>query len=109
MNSWIDWMVFISTQTLDHLDWKEMQKMVNICALAPAFILARLDKMDAIKEGAKVLLVTTEGGSITLRTNEEGGGNYGHHASKVKVEIRYRAPKGLGYIFDTFCCIPGCG
>jgi hypothetical protein len=60
--------------------------MLNICALAPAFILGRLNKVDAFEKGAKVLLVTTEGGSITLRTSEEGGGSYGHHASKVSAE-----------------------
>lgn len=29
------------------------------------------------------MLITTEGGSIALRTKEEGGGNFGHHGSKA--------------------------
>lgn len=36
---------------------------------------------------AKLILITTEGGSITLRTKEEGGGNYGHHGSKAAANM----------------------
>jgi hypothetical protein len=31
----------------------------------------------------KIIILTSEGGSITLRTKEEGGGMYGHHGSKA--------------------------
>lgn len=72
-----------SEQTLSTLSWTEMSRMLAICALAPAFILSRLNEVHALEEGGKVILVTTEGGSVTLRTSAEGGGNYGHHASKV--------------------------
>lgn len=36
---------------------------------------------------AKFILITTEGGSIALRTKEEGGGNYGHHGSKAAANM----------------------
>lgn len=36
---------------------------------------------------AKLILITTEGGSITLRTKEEGGGNFGHHGSKAAANM----------------------
>ena len=32
---------------------------------------------------AKILILTSEGGSIALRTESEGGGMYGHHGSKA--------------------------
>ncbi|ORY76889.1 hypothetical protein BCR35DRAFT_305639 [Leucosporidium creatinivorum] len=78
---------YFTTDTLDTLNWTEMQRMLNICALAPAFILGRLNALNALKEGVRVLLITTEGGSVTLRTSEEGGGNYGHHASKAAANM----------------------
>ena len=33
-------------------------------------------------DGSKIGMITSEGGSIGLRTEKEGGGNYGHHMSK---------------------------
>jgi NAD(P)-dependent dehydrogenase (short-subunit alcohol dehydrogenase family) len=36
-----------------------------------------------LKQGSKVIIVSSESGSITLRHAKEGGGNYGHHASKA--------------------------
>lgn len=57
--------------------------MYKICAIAPTFLAARLSKLQAFAPGARLLLLTSEGGSIGLRTREEGGGNYGHHGSKA--------------------------
>jgi len=36
---------------------------------------------------AKVALLTSEGGSITLRTEGEGGGMFGHHGSKAAANM----------------------
>ena len=36
---------------------------------------------------SKCILITSEGGSISLRTREEGGGAYGHHASKAAANM----------------------
>lgn len=35
----------------------------------------------------KIVLVSSESGSITLRHESEGGGNYGHHASKSALNM----------------------
>jgi NAD(P)-dependent dehydrogenase (short-subunit alcohol dehydrogenase family) len=40
-----------------------------------------------LQRGSKVLLVSSESGSITLRHEKEGGGNYGHHASKAALNM----------------------
>jgi hypothetical protein len=40
-------------------------------------------KADLLPSGSKFILISTEGGSIQLRTKEEGGGNYAHHGSKA--------------------------
>ena len=36
---------------------------------------------------SKVVLVSSESGSIALRHETEGGGNYGHHASKAALNM----------------------
>jgi hypothetical protein len=36
-----------------------------------------------IQNESKVIILTSEGGSIGLRTENEGGGMYGHHGSKA--------------------------
>lgn len=38
-------------------------------------------------EGSKIVLVSSESGSITLRHESEGGGNYAHHASKSALNM----------------------
>ena len=55
---------------------------MEICAFAPLRILQQLIKRNVIVSGTKIAMITSEGGSIGLRTLEEGGGNYGHHMSK---------------------------
>ncbi|RQM06654.1 hypothetical protein DH86_00001275, partial [Scytalidium sp. 3C] len=40
-----------------------------------------------LSKGSKVVLVSSESGSITLRHEQEGGGNYGHHASKAALNM----------------------
>lgn len=75
----------LDSQTLERLDWKDQVQMHTVCAIAPPFIAARL--LPFLLPGSKFLLITTEGGSISLRTAEEGGGNYGHHASKAAANM----------------------
>jgi hypothetical protein len=37
----------------------------------------------SLSPAAKVVILTSEAGSVTLRTVGEGGGMYGHHGSKA--------------------------
>ncbi|KAJ3101544.1 hypothetical protein HDU97_001293 [Phlyctochytrium planicorne] len=74
---------YFSIETLETLNWEEQRKMFDICAIGPLFIIQALLLSGKIKEGSKIILITSEGGSIALRTHEEGGGNYGHHMSKA--------------------------
>jgi len=41
----------------------------------------------ALAPDAKVILLTSEGGSIGLRTEGEGGGMFGHHGSKAAANM----------------------
>lgn len=73
---------YFTTETFDELHFDEQRKMMEICAFAPLRILQQLIKREVIVSGTKIGMITSEGGSIGLRTLEEGGGNYGHHMSK---------------------------
>lgn len=63
-----------------------------------------------VKQGGKVILITSEGGSIGLRTEKEGGANYGHHMSKCAANMMGRLlawdlkPKGIAVLpqFPSF-------
>ena len=46
-----------------------------------------LSRAKYLSKGSKVILVSSESGSITLRHEKEGGGNYGHHASKAALNM----------------------
>ncbi|KAI9163323.1 putative oxidoreductase [Paramyrothecium foliicola] len=68
-------------------NWEEEQRMYTTSSIAPVFIVHRLAKAGLLQQGSKVLLVSSEAGSITLRHEEEGGGNYAHHASKAALNM----------------------
>ena len=68
-------------------NWDEEVRMYTTSAVAPVFIVHRLLNEGLLHKGTKVLLVSSEAGSITLRHEKEGGGNYGHHASKAALNM----------------------
>jgi NAD(P)-dependent dehydrogenase (short-subunit alcohol dehydrogenase family) len=51
------------------------------------FVIHHLVKGDLLAEGSKIILVSSESGSIKLRHESEGGGNYAHHASKSALNM----------------------
>lgn len=62
--------------------------MYTTSAIAPVFIVHRLFHAgQLLTPGAKVVLVSSESGSIGLRHASEGGGNYAHHASKAALNM----------------------
>jgi len=78
---------YFTAETLDKPNFEEEMKMYQIVAVGPVFLVHHLHKSNALAAAAKIILITTEGGSITLRTPEEGGGNYGHHGSKAAANM----------------------
>jgi len=78
---------YFTTETLEKPNYEEELKMYQIVAIGPVFLAHHLHKAKVFADSAKLILVTTEGGSITLRTPEEGGGNYGHHGSKAAANM----------------------
>lgn len=79
---------YFTTETFDELNFSEERKMMEICAFAPLRITQCLVKSGALQAGGKIGMITSEGGSIGLRTEREGGANYGHHMSKC-AQVRY--------------------
>ena len=74
---------YFATESFDKPDFQAEIKMYSTSAIGPVFIVHHLYKAGALKKGSKVILISSESGSITLRHSSEGGGNYGHHASKA--------------------------
>ncbi|GLI72945.1 hypothetical protein PoHVEF18_001130 [Penicillium ochrochloron] len=74
---------YFGFETFDNPDWEKEAKMYTVSAISPVFIVHHLVKAGFLDKGSKVIIVSSESGSITLRHEKEGGGNYGHHASKA--------------------------
>ncbi|KAJ5492875.1 hypothetical protein N7539_001621 [Penicillium diatomitis] len=74
---------YFGSESFDSPDWEKEVKMYTTSAISPVFVVHHLVKAGLLRKGSKVMIVSSESGSITLRHEKEGGGNYGHHASKA--------------------------
>lgn len=68
-------------------NWEEEVTMYTTSSIAPVFVVHSLTHAGLLKSGSKVVFVSSEAGSITLRHEKEGGGNYAHHASKAALNM----------------------
>lgn len=66
-------------------NWESEVRMYTTSSIAPPFIVSELVKAKCLSEGSKVVLVSSEAGSLKLRV--EGGGDYAHHASKAALNM----------------------
>ncbi|CAK5274427.1 unnamed protein product [Mycena citricolor] len=85
---------YFVSETFDEPKWSEEVKMYTTCAIGPLFVVQGLVAAGKIRtaigsadKGGKVVLVSSESGSIALRHEKEGGGNYAHHASKSALNM----------------------
>ena len=79
---------YFATETFNTPNWAEELKMYTTSAIGPVFIIHALTHASLLTQpGAKIILVSSESGSIALRHEKEGGGNYGHHASKAALNM----------------------
>ena len=71
------------------LNFSEELKMIDICALGPLRITNALYHSKLLKEGCKIAMITSQGGSVSWRTVQNGneGGDYGHHMSKCAANM----------------------
>ena len=78
---------YFATESFDSPSWENEIKMYTTSSIGPVFIVHHLVKAGLLVKGSKIILVSSESGSITLRHESEGGGNYGHHASKSALNM----------------------
>lgn len=85
---------YFGFESFDAPDWEKQVRMYTTSAVGPVFAVQALVKASLISsnrngqnENGKIILVSSESGSITLRHEKEGGGNYGHHASKSALNM----------------------
>lgn len=78
---------YFGKESFDEPDWDAEVQMYKTSAIGPVFIVHALQKAGLVGKGSKIILVSSEAGSITLRHESEGGGMYGHHASKAALNM----------------------
>lgn len=80
---------YFATETLQNPSFSAQEKMYRTCAIGPTILVTALanDSKTLLDSKSKIILVSSESGSITLRHEKEGGGNYGHHASKAALNM----------------------
>lgn len=78
---------YFGFETFESPDWEKQVQMYTTSAIGPVFVIHHLVKAGLLAEGSKVILVNSESGSIGLRHEKEGGGNFGHHASKAAMNM----------------------
>lgn len=101
---------YFATEDFGKAKWEEEVRMYTLSSVAPVFVVEALSKHGLFIErdtgekdgdetggnkkdkkdgwtGTKVILVSSESGSITLRHEQEGGGNFAHHGSKAALNM----------------------
>jgi NAD(P)-dependent dehydrogenase (short-subunit alcohol dehydrogenase family) len=78
---------YFATEDLEKPNWDAEVQMYTTSAIGPVFLISKLVSAGLLKAGAKIIMVSSESGSITLRHEKEGGGNYAHHASKAALNM----------------------
>ncbi|KAJ5211303.1 Short-chain dehydrogenase/reductase SDR [Penicillium cf. griseofulvum] len=78
---------YFGFETFESPNWEKQVQMYTTSAIGPVFVIHNLVKAGLLDQGSKVILVSSESGSITLRHEQEGGGNFGHHASKAALNM----------------------
>jgi NAD(P)-dependent dehydrogenase (short-subunit alcohol dehydrogenase family) len=77
------------TESLKEPSFSAQEKMYRTCAIGPTILVTALANYNStlLNSKSKIIFVSSESGSITLRHESEGGGNYGHHASKAALNM----------------------
>lgn len=75
-------------EKIDSLNFDEEMKMIDICALGPLRVTSGLFNGKKLTSNARVIMITSQGGSITWRTTQNPTGHdYGHHMSKAAANM----------------------
>jgi hypothetical protein len=67
-------------EKLDSLDFDDEMKTIDICAVGPLRVTSALVINNLLQDGSKVIMITSQGGSVSWRPTQcPEGGDYGHH------------------------------
>lgn len=80
---------YFATESLRKPSFEAQELMYRTCAIGPTILVTTLANKsdDFLGKDSKIIFVSSESGSISLRHEKEGGGNYGHHASKTALNM----------------------
>jgi NAD(P)-dependent dehydrogenase (short-subunit alcohol dehydrogenase family) len=79
---------YFATESLKEPSFSDQERMYRTCTIGPTMLVTALaNNGSLLSSKSKVIFVSSESGSITLRHESEGGGNYGHHASKAALNM----------------------
>jgi NAD(P)-dependent dehydrogenase (short-subunit alcohol dehydrogenase family) len=69
-------------EKLSNLNFPEQLKTIDICACGPLRVTSSLLNGNLLQEGSKIIMITSQGGSVGWRTVQNPKGtDYGHHVS----------------------------
>jgi len=72
-------------ETLENINYAEQLKQIDICAVGPLRIAAAFLHAELLKKGSKIIMITSQGGSVSWRfTQNPTGHDYGHHVSLLR-------------------------
>ena len=76
-------------ESLASMDFPEQLKQIDVCAVGPLRVSSALYNAGKVsKDGGKIIIVTSQAGSVDWRfTQCPEGGNYGHHMSRAACNI----------------------
>ena len=71
------------------MNFDEQLKQIDVCAVGPLRVSSALYNAGKVsKDGGKIIIVTSQAGSVDWRfTQCPEGGNYGHHMSRAACNI----------------------
>ena len=80
---------YFATESLEEPSFEAQERMYRTCAIGPTILVTTFanENKSLLSKESKIIFVSSESGSITLRHEKEGGGNYGHHASKTALNM----------------------
>ncbi|KAF2175061.1 NAD(P)-binding protein [Zopfia rhizophila CBS 207.26] len=78
---------YFATETFEDLHWDKEVAMYKTVAIGPLFFIQTLVHAGLLKTNSRIVLVGSENGSIALRHESQGGGNYGGHGSKAALNM----------------------
>lgn len=78
---------YFASETFDHLNWEKEIAMYKTNSMGPIFLIKNLVDAGIVKQGSKIVLASSEKGSIGLRHESEGAADFGGHGSKAALNM----------------------